>query len=157
MKKITKYLLIILVFLFLSSCQKESNIIYNDDQINDFLLNLESLLEEESHPPYMIFSSRPSEQDSSSLLYWIDSDKAQKMNPILLVSERNISENNTLIYIVISTNDNKYCLIENKKEAVFPGSCIIFDKFKTTYSSEDDKEIYLSKEGEEILLFELKN
>lgn len=157
MNKITKYLSLILVLLILSSCQKENDVIYNDNQIKNFLLSLDSLLEkEESHPPYMIFSNRPSEQDSSSLLYWIDSDKAKKMNPILLVVERNIPKNNILMYIVISTNDNKYCLIENKKEAVFPDSCIIFDRFKTTHPSDDDKEIYLSREGQDILLFELK-
>ncbi len=157
MKKIAKFLSLMLIILILSSCKKENDLIYDNNQINNFLLNIDSLLEEESHTPYMIFSNRPSEHDSSSLLYWLDSDKIRRMNPILLVVERSNSEKNELMHVVISTKDNKYCLIRNTKEAIFPDSCDIFNEFRIIYPSDGDMKIYLSRERQDILLFELKN
>lgn len=158
MYKKFKILTLMIIVFATSGCKQDVIPSYTEQQIKEFVAQAKVSIDKDtsSKPPFMIFSDQISTQNSSSFIYWVNSDKAKKMNPLLLIFDHESSEKKSLKSIIVYSEETGYCYIEENQSNGFPEKCIRFNGFIQEHEDNLLKRVFVRLKDKEQLLLEIR-
>lgn len=153
MKKNSIKIIILLLLLMVSSC---SNVPVEVVEAFDYRVIRDELedtfdlaLENQIPSPILSYTSTLTQDEASSLIFWLGNQQTKEDSPFILVSENMNDES----IAAIVYNGEFYCLISMAELEQFSEHCFIYNDYKIIRELNKPIKVYISNDYRDDLIF----